>query len=1114
MYFKTLRKVRFLLRKLAAEKLLLYMRLTTIILLATVLQASATDGIAQKKVTLRFNNVPVKKIFKEIIRQTGVSIIYKDSNVGQLSKVSIDVKDAAIEDVLQICFKDQPYSFYVANNAIVINQKRFDNRSAPILIDQPPVDLKGRIVDESGNPLSGASVSIKGSNVGISTKADGTFSIVSPEQTGILVITYIGYESKELSFAATSSVFNVVLKRLENTTDEVVVIGYGTRNKKDLTGSIAQVKTAELESVPVYNIEEALKGRASGVQVTHNSGAPGSRIEVRIRGANSMIGDNAPLYVVDGFPVTGGIDFLNPSDIESIDILKDASATAIYGSRGANGVVIITSKRGKIKDRSSVTFHSFYGIQRVSKKYNMLNAKQYATVVNDFLKNDGQAPYFDVDQIENPGTDWQDLIFRNAPLQNHTLTFAGNSDKTNYSLSANYYNQEGIIINSGSQRGSLRFNLDHEVKSWLNLSSNIALSRREVSASAVDNGDRGTTMFSHALSAAPTLSPYDANGQYVRVEQVYPFTDPADMRNPLLWNKPRKDKSLSNSFLINNALDIKFSKDLSFRTRLGLEYQNTLADFFNPIIFENDRGSASSGSSYMNSFLNENTVNYTKSLNHEQRLDLVAGFTYQKYIDRFTNISVSGFSNNVTENYNLAAAQTVNPPSSGISEWSLASWLGRVNYSLHNKYYITASARADGSSRFGEDNKWGVFPSGAIAWRVSEEDFLKNVKFVSDFKLRVSYGVTGNTGLSPYQSLNRLAPVNYINSGQTASIGYVPSGLSNSQLRWETTKQLDLGFDLSIFNSRIDFTFDYYKKNTDNLLASVPLPPSIGFGSVLQNIGKVENQGVELGISADIINKKLKWTVSGQISANRNKVISIAGGSDIVSFGTAVLPGMNLARVGEPLGVFYGYLEDGLTDEGFIKYVDINKDGSVNSLDRIILGTPYPKFTYGFNSSISYRNFDLNIFIQGSSGNDIFWRTAFTNLNSFQRTQNQFADLFNNYWTESKPDPHAKYPKPSSSTQMLGSDRLIKDGSYLRIKSLQIGYNFNSLVTKKHWLKDLRIYFSAINLLTWTNYPGLDPEVNTSGNDSQTIGNRLQIGMDASGYPSARTFGAGIQFSF
>jgi TonB-linked SusC/RagA family outer membrane protein len=975
--------------------------------------------------------------------------------------------------------------------------------------------ITGKVTNDKGEPLQGVSILVSGTKTGATTKSDGRFQLtVTATGSVMLEVSYVGFQTKMVSVAQQTDI-NIVLENTVTGLDDVVVVGYGTQTKRDLTGSVSQVKTAQLESAPVYNIGEALKGQSSGVQVTNNSGAPGARIQVRIRGGNSMIGSNTPLFVVDGFPITGGIDFLNPSDIESINILKDASATAIYGSRGANGVVIITSKRGKTGQKSQVSVSSYYGQQQVAKRFKVLNPKQYAEVANEWLKNSGIAPYFNVDTVSNNGTDWQDVIFRVAPVQNHTITFSGASEKTRYSLSGNYYNQDGIIFNSGIQRGSIRLNLDHDIKPWLTISENLTLSRREQFSIPVDNGSRGNTVLSGALSAPPTLSPYDATGQYTRIEQKYPFVDPTDMRNPLLYSEPYKNRTFSNSALANTALTVKLAEGLSFKTLLGIEYQTTTGDSFTPIIFLNDKGSASTSNSYQNSFLNENTVNYAKNIGNNQKLDVTGGFTYQTSVNTNSSLSVSGFPNNITQNFSLGSASTISPPSSSYSKWTLASWLGRVNYSINNKYYITASVRADGSSRFGNANKWGVFPSGALAWRVSDESFMKNIKSISNLKLRASYGITGNTALSPYQSLDRLSAVRYINGGQAESIGYAPSGISNSKLKWETTGQLDIGFDLGILNDRIGFTFDYYKKNTRNLLASVPLPPSVGFGSILQNIGEIQNAGIELGVNAEILTGEFKWDVSGQISTNKNKVVTLAGGRDIVATGSiSGLSGYNIARVGQPLGMFYGYLEDGLDANGFIKYVDINKDNLITPLDRVIMGNPNPDFTYGFNSNFSYKNFDLNVFMEGVSGNKIFFQTGYTNLNSFQRGQNQLEDLAGNYWTAQNPNPKAKYPKISASTQMLASNRFLSNGSYLRLKTLQVGYNIPVKAVGMPWFTRVRVYIKANNLLTFTKYVGLDPDVNTTGNDSQDVGSRLGIGTDTDGYPNAKIFAAGIQLEF
>ncbi len=975
------------------------------------------------------------------------------------------------------------------------------------------LDISGTVMDNEGNPLIGVNIRVKGTDFGTATDADGAFYLEDVDEEAILVFSYIGYQTKEVSVAGNTSLTVTVLSDSQ-LLDEVVVVGYGTQTKRDLTGSVAQISNKELESVPVYNVGEALQGRASGVSIVNNSGAPGSRVQVRIRGGNSMIGSNDPLYVVDGFPLVGGLNFINPADIETIDVLKDASATAIYGARGANGVVMITTKSGKGSETGTVSINSYYGMQNTAKRFDMLNAEEYAIVANEFLKNNGGQPYFNESNIPTEVTDWQDVIFRAAPVQNHTLSFTGGSGKTSYSLSGNYYLQDGIIINSGVEKGLFRFNLNHEIKSWLNLSVNLNASRREQQSVPVDNGRRGNNLLSGALAAAPGLSVYDENGLPTRIGEVYPFTDPGDMRNPMLWAEPYKNSSFANTVLLNSLLDFKITEDLSFSTRLGLEYENARGNGFSPIIYPNDRGGASTSNGYWNSFLNENILTYSKTFASIHKLTALAGVTYQNYSTRGSGISVSGFTNNITQDYNLGSAETTNPASSYASEWTLLSGLGRVNYSFMDKYYVTASIRADGSSRFGKDNKWGVFPSGALAWRVSEESFMKdNIGIIDNLKLRLSYGVLGNTAVSPYQSLDRLIAVNYIYAGEALNIGYAPAGISNSQLKWETTREIDLGFDLSVLNSRLNFTFDYYKKNTEDLLASVPLAPSVGFGSILQNLGEIQNQGVEFGLEAFILEGDFSWDVSGNLSINRNEVKEIAGGSDVVTVGqTSGLPGYNIARIGEPLGSFYGYEEDGLDETGQIKFVDHNGDGEITPLDRVILGSPYPDFEFGFNTDFSYKNFNLNIFMQGVHGNDIFFATAFTNLNSFQRTQNQFADLIGNYWTEANPDPNAKYPKLSALTQMRPSDRFIFDGTYLKLKSVQLSYNLP--VVNLNWISNATIYVKATNLYTFTSYIGLDPDVNTRGSDSQSIENRLFTGTDETGYPSPRIFGAGINLSF
>ncbi len=1086
-------------------KLLLVMKLSIILVLFVSLTFSYGSNYAQEaKLNLNVKNGQLKDVFKNIESQSEFSFMYDNSMINVEKGINIKAKEKTITEILDKILDRNEIRYQIIDRHVVL---------IPIEVYENERIVTGRVISsEDGQSLPGANVIIKGTANGTVTDIDGNYSLNVPDDNTILVFSSVGFIQEEI-VVGTQSVINVTMSPDIKSLDEIVVIGYGAVKKSDLTGSVSSVNDEVLESVPVFNMEQALKTGAAGVRVAQNSGTPGGRIEVRIRGGNSMVGDNQPLYVVDGFPITGGIEFLNPSDIESVDILKDASATAIYGSRGANGVVIITSKRGKSGQKSRIEFSGNYGIQKEVNRYDLLDAKEYAIISNEWLKNEGQTPFFNVDEVENPGTDWQDVVYKSAPIQNYTLTFSGSSDKTNYSFSGNYFDQEGILINSGAKRGSARINLDHQMNDWFKMGVNLQLSRRQVRSVSVDNGNRGNSMLSAAASAPPTLPVYDENGLPTQIEQAYNFGS-ADMRNPLIWAS-RKNHLLSNSVLGNTTFDIKITPELSFKTLLGIQYENGLRETFNPLIYPNDRGSASENNSYQSSFLNENTLTYSKTFNDVHSLNVVGGYTYQTNMSRYSTISVQGFGNNITENYDLGAAESIGNPTSGYSDWTLASFLSRINYAFNGKYMITASIRADGSSRFGADHKWGYFPSGAVAWRISDESFMQNMTFISGLKLRASYGVTGNTALSPYRSLNRLSSIKWIYGNHTDVIGFVPTGIANSDLKWETTRQIDIGFDLDLMDSRLRFVFDYYKKSTNDLLASVPLPPSVGFGSTLKNLGEIENTGVELSLDADLLVKEFKWDISTQISFNKNNVVKIAGDSDI--FGAeqgAVWPSANIARVGEPLGAFYGLIEDGLDEDGFIKYQDQNGDDLINALDRVILGSYYPDFIYGFTSNFSFKNFELNVTLEGVQGNEIFNATNGTHLNSFQRGNNQLKDIIGNYWTAEDPNPNAKYPKISSATQITVSDRFIEDGSYLRIRSLRLAYNIPVKSIGWSALNMLQIYFSGTNLFTFTNYTGLDPEVSTRGNDSQDVADRLRIGHDQSSYPNAKIYSAGLKISF
>ncbi len=970
---------------------------------------------------------------------------------------------------------------------------------------QSPADIAvtGKVTGEDGISLPGVNVLLKGTTRGTTTDQDGNYRLSVDNQSSTLVFSFVGYEPQEV-VVGNRKVINISLEPDLKSLEEVVVIGYGTVKRKDLTGAVAQIDADEINALPVADVQQALRGRAPGVRVIQNSGQPGSSVQVQVRGGNSFLGNNNPLYVVDGFPLTGGIDFLNPSDIASIDILKDASATAIYGARGANGVVIITTRQGK-EGRSRVTLDSYYGFQNVAKKFDLMNGAQYAEIANEQLTNDGRQPIFNGSNFAD--TDWQDEIFQTAPIQNHVLTFSGGNAKTRYSVSGNYFKQDGIILNSGTDRGSFRFGLDQDVNDRLSFSTHFVGSRFTFNNNRANNGHRGNNILSSAIVAPPTVPVRDQDGNFSDVAP-YPFS-PNVLQHPLLFSQIF-DQQKRTSLLADLSATLRITDELSFKTMFGTEQVFGEGNFYSPSVLtlSSPSGNASTSFNRSTSYLNENILTYNKGFGNSS-LNAVAGFTWQNDVSNFNRQSGNGFLNDILLNNNLGASEVTNPNQSNYSEWALLSWLGRVNFSLDDRFLFTASVRADGSSRFGANNKWGVFPSGAFAYKISEEAFMKEIKAISSLKLRVSYGQTGSTTLSPFQSLNRLG-VERATFGKTDVIGFAPVALPNDNLKWETTTQFNVGLDAGLFEERVRLTLDYYHKSTTDLLAEVTLPGSAGFNSIVTNLGEIQNSGVELGIGADILEREFKWDVFAQMSTNRNKVIDI-GGSDIFGSGISLPFGasINIAREGQPLGLFYGFQEDGLDENGRIQYVDMNGDGNINNSDQSIIGNPYPDFIYSLNNNFSYRNFDLNVFLEGVQGSDLFFATGGSITNSFNTGENQLVDVYNNRWRPGAPDPNAGYPKVSTSSTFRVSDRFVEDGSYLRVKNVRLAYNFPIGGTDIKWIQSLQLYASAQNLFTFTSYPGLDPEVNTRSGTGD-----LRIGIDETGYPAARTFTFGIKAGF
>ncbi len=981
--------------------------------------------------------------------------------------------------------------------------------------------ISGTVISETGETLPGVNILVKGSSKGVVTDNHGAYTLDALRSEDVLVISFIGYTTIE-EVVGQRSTIDIQLQPDLRTLSEVVVVGYGTQRKLETTGSIASIKSDVLTQMPVSNVAQGLQARVAGVQITQNSGAPGGNVSVRIRGTNSINGSSEPLYIIDGIQVSNGggindvspLSTINPNDIESVDVLKDASATAIYGARGSNGVVLITTKRGS-SGVTRVTLESYYGVQRNTRQMDVLNAAEFAQLENDVYKNPNLFPD---PATEGEGVNWQDLIFRDAPIQSHQLSVTGGNDKTQLALSANYFEQDGVIINSAFKRYSLRLNLDHQISSKVKVGTSIMGSyniNNGIQTGSTNVGDAAVvtgSVLGAAVGAPPNLKPYRDDGT------IFPFGEQLggryrEVSNPIGLASVLNETNISR-VLANVYGDFSILKGLTYRASFNTDLQNNLRNFYSPIaiVAVGDRnpnsGSAQKMIENTNVLLHESIITYAKSIADKHSLKFTGVFATQSNNFSTHTVTANGFPNDVTTNEALQLALTVST-SSFRSKERLDSYMGRFNYGFRDKYFVDFTVRTDGSSKFGENHKYGFFPAASAAWRIIEENFMQNVSVVSDLKLRASYGLTGNAGaINPYRSLSLLATGNDYHLNHGLSKGISPSGIANPDLRWERSVQANIGLDLSLFNNWVNITMDVYSKKTDDLLFDQALPFSSGYQFITNNLGGIDNKGFEIAADVRILDGPLKWSVNANLSANRNRVTDIDGGTTSERFMTTY----TLLKVGEPIGLFKTYVFDGIYQTGDPilpgsdgrlgghKVKDINGDGVITSADQQITGDPNPDFIYGFSSNLSYQNFDLSIFMSGTYGNDIYnvSRASFENplgqRNNLQGVANR--------WT---PDnPSIEFVSPLQGGRLPISDRFVEDGSFLRCRNVTLGYTLPQI---KH-ISRARIYISANNLFTITKYSGFDPEVNTFAGSNTTIG------IDNLVYPSARSFIGGFQLTF
>ncbi|MEQ9442939.1 MAG: TonB-dependent receptor [Cyclobacteriaceae bacterium] len=1064
--------------------------------------AQDPTGTRDIHLNLELDDDNLLSAFRKIEQLTNFNFVYNNEDIDDHIRLKSHYRNTSLYDILIDISKNTKLAFKRVNSNINV-RKLPKGQSATVTEEISVITVSGKVtaqVDGAGIP--GVNVVVKGKTTGTVTDVEGLYSINTLDENDILVFSSIGYTTQEVGVNGRTTV-DVALAEDVQSLNEVVVVGYGTVKKSDITGSVSSVKSEEITAFPTANVMQSLAGRAAGVQVKQNTGAPGGGISVRIRGTNSIVGGNEPLYVVDGFPVSSA-EGINNSSIESIEILKDASAVAIYGSRASNGVVLITTNRGAAGD-TRVNVASSLGFQRQIRKMDMMNPEEFGIFYNRLDANMGQSPRFTPEDINSfaalgAGTDWQDVVFQSAaPIQNHSVNISGGNEKTRFSVTGSMFDQEGIIKNSSYTRYNIVSNIHNDISSKFSVDATLNLSKNQIQQKLSDQGRFGTSLIGRAFSIPPMLPVYEADGSYMEPVERHPWVSEA-LYSPMNFIYEQSDEVAEKNVLANAAISYKIIDGLVLKISGGVESRNARNDFYQTKNFQNNpNGVARVGVTDFTSLLNENTLSYDQTFGDQHSISAVAGFTYQNFITTSLSGGGQSFLSDLPGTHSLGTAGIPANPGTSYTESTLLSGLGRINYTYDNRYLFTVSFRADGSSVYTEGNKWGYFPSAAFSWRLSEEEFLNlDNTLISDLRLRTSWGRAGSQAISPYSTLNQLLPGTTV-FGSSLYTTMAPGSRLASDLKWETTEQFNIGLELAMLEDRIQFTADYYSKETRDLLNAVQLARSTGYTNSLRNIGRISNRGFEFAVNSNVIaTDQFLWNLDANISFNRSEVLELYGGQDILAGNLSMIMFTdwgNTYREGEPLGIMLGYEEDGYDENGFLQY---------KSDEKVQIGNPNPNFIFGINSSMAYRDFTLSMFLAGSQGNDIINMSAVAFTVDYTNGTNFLQEVFNNHWTPE--NSNAKYPRPSTAHDYRFSDRFVEDGSYIRLRNIELGYN---LPVEGLGMRNAQIYVSGQNLLTLTKYSWVDPDVNSRGGS-----NSLDQGIDYSTYPSAKTLTAGIRLGF